>query len=86
MSWLLPETVTRKNALTSLDQGTQAIQHGDFAFDCAPLKQFDSSVLALMLAWQRTAQAQNQRIIFQNVPDKLAGLAQVYGINKLLAP
>ena len=52
--------------------------------DCINLKDFDSSVLTVLLAWQKKLQADGQQISLQNVPEKLTVLASVYGVAELL--
>jgi phospholipid transport system transporter-binding protein len=52
--------------------------------DCIQLKEFDSTVLTVLLAWQKKLQADGQQISVQNVPEKLTVLARVYGVAELL--
>jgi phospholipid transport system transporter-binding protein len=44
----------------------------------------DSSALALMLAWQRRAQAQGRKLSFVNVPANVDALARLYGVDGLI--
>ena len=50
-------TLTQASATASLAQGLAQIDAGATAVDCAALAQFDSSALAVLLAWQRAARA-----------------------------
>ena len=50
-------TLTHASAKAALAAGLQRIAAGATDVDCAPLTQFDSSALAVLLAWQRAAQA-----------------------------
>lgn len=85
MVWYLPEVVTRADSMQILDQGCEKIVEGEYIFDARALKQFDSTVLAMLLAWKREAEKQGKsRLIIQSLPEKLAGLSQVYGITELL--
>ena len=52
--------------------------------DCIHLKDFDSTVLTVLLAWQKKLQADGQQISVQNAPKKLKVLASVYGVAELL--
>ena len=51
----------------------------------APLAQFDSSALAVLLAWERAAQARGVKFEIVNLPAGLASLAQAYGVDTLLS-
>jgi phospholipid transport system transporter-binding protein len=52
--------------------------------DCINLKDFDSTVLTVLIAWQKKLQADGQKISIQNAPEKLTVLAGVYGVAELL--
>ena len=49
--------------------------------DASPLKEFDSSVLAVLLAWLRIY----PNMIVLNPPPKLAVLVSVYGMSDLIS-
>ena len=51
---------------------------------CSALVDFDSSVLAVLMAWQRDLSIENKEIKLLNPPEKLKVLARVYGISHLL--
>ena len=53
-------------------------------FDLGGVKAADSTALALMLAWQRRAQAQGRTLSFTNVPANVDALARLYGVDALL--
>lgn len=78
-------TLTHASARSALLAGMASIAAGAAAVDCAPLAQFDSSALAVLLAWRRAAQADGKTLEILNVPAGLASLAQVYGIDELFA-
>lgn len=85
MAWQLPKTLTRTNAKQLLTEGLEKIAQGEMIFDAQLLEQFDSSALALFLAWQRSFNGDNRaRLILQHVPEKLVSLAKVYGVSELL--
>jgi phospholipid transport system transporter-binding protein len=54
--------------------------------DAAPLQQFDSSALAVLLECRREALAQGRAFSVANMPPRLRELASVYGVSELLAP
>lgn len=84
MSWLLPQIATRINATELLRQGLVMLEKNERVFDGGALQEFDSTILAIMLAWQRAAQARHTTVAFQNLPTKLVDLVQVYGVADIL--
>jgi phospholipid transport system transporter-binding protein len=78
-------TLTHESAKTALEAGLQRIAAGANGVDCAPLAQFDSSALAVLLAWERAAQARGTAFEIVNLPAGLASLAQAYGVDTLLS-
>ena len=78
-------TLTHESAKTALEAGLQRIAAGATGVDCAPLAQFDSSALAVLLAWERAAQARGIAFEIVNLPAGLASLAQAYGVDTLLS-
>jgi phospholipid transport system transporter-binding protein len=77
-------SLTHESAKAALDAGLSRIAAGATEVDCAPLTHFDSSALAVMLAWQRAASARGTALDVINVPSGLASLAQAYGVDTLL--
>ncbi len=77
-------TLTHASASAALAAGLQRISAGANGVDCAPLVQFDSSALAVLLAWQRAAQARGAALQVVNLPAGLASLAQAYGVDTLV--
>ncbi|TKC90814.1 STAS domain-containing protein [Trinickia terrae] len=78
-------TLTHASAKAALAAGLNEIGGGAAGVDCAPLTQFDSSALAVLLAWQRAAQARGTVLDIVNLPAGLASLAQAYGVDTLLS-
>jgi phospholipid transport system transporter-binding protein len=72
------------SAKSALEAGLSRIAAGATEVDCAPLKAFDSSALAVLLAWQRAASARGAALGIVNLPSGLASLAQAYGVDTLL--
>lgn len=52
--------------------------------DCSSLKDFDSTVLTVLLAWRNRLQENGQTISVEHAPEKLKVLAGVYGVSALL--
>ena len=77
-------TLTHASATTALAAGLQRIAAGANGVDCAPLAQFDSSALAVLLAWARAGEARGVKFEIVNLPAGLASLAQAYGVDTLL--
>ena len=77
-------TLTHESAKTALSAGLARISAGATAVDCAPLAQFDSSALAVLIAWQRAARERGIALAVLNLPPKLASLAHAYGVDSLL--
>lgn len=83
MSFALPQQVTQANAGEITKQSGLALAQTG-RVDCSALADFDSSVLAVLLAWRRQLQERNQSLIVLNPPAKLKVLAGVYGVTDLL--
>jgi phospholipid transport system transporter-binding protein len=77
-------TLTHASAKAALAAGLQRIAAGANGVDCASLAQFDSSALAVLLAWERAAQARGVKFEIVHLPAGLASLAQAYGVDTLL--
>ena len=83
MSFALPACVNQGNAMGLQQQGMASIRQSQ-TIDCAALIDFDSSVLAVLMAWQRELSPLQQTLRLIHPPEKLKVLARVYGIADLL--
>ena len=83
MPFLLPISVTQDNVLQLEKDGLLNLA-ALRTVDCSNLKDFDSTVLTVLLAWQKKLQADGQQMSVQNAPEKLTVLAGVYGVAELL--
>jgi phospholipid transport system transporter-binding protein len=83
MPFLLPKTVTQENALQVQKDGLLNLANL-MTVDCSTLKDFDSTILTVLLAWQKKLSAQGQSLTVQQAPEKLKVLAGVYGVSALL--
>jgi phospholipid transport system transporter-binding protein len=77
-------TLTHATATAAYLAGVVRIEAGATQVDCAPLRQFDSAALAVLLGWRRVAQGRGATLQFLNFPAQLASLAGAYGIESLL--
>jgi len=57
---------------------------GLISVDCSALRDFDSTVLTVLLAWQKKLSAQGRALAVLQAPEKLKVLASVYGVSALL--
>lgn len=71
--------------LETLVQAVDALPAGSPAvLDAAPLQHFDSSALALILGLRRHCQATGRTMQVQGLPERLKGLAKLYGVAELV--
>ena len=49
------------------------------------LRSVDSAAVAVLLSWRRRAAAESKTLIFTDVPAALVALAELYGVEDLLA-
>jgi len=83
MPFSLPQKVVQENALLLEKEGSLNLSNLR-VIDCSSLKDFDSSVLTVLLAWQKRLQADGQSLSVEHAPEKLKVLASVYGVSALL--
>ena len=83
MPFLLPTSVTQSNVLQLENEGLLNSVNLK-TVDCSDLKDFDSTVLTVLLAWQKKLQVDGQQLTITHAPEKLKVLANVYGISALL--
>ena len=78
------DNIGMNNAADVAVAGIAAIRGGDTAFDLSAVVTCDSSAVAVLLAWQREAQARGARLQLSGLPADLVSLASVYGVSSLL--
>ena len=76
----LPAKVNHQNALMVRDDGLSQIQKSEDMVDASSLQEFDSSIIAVILAWLRAQP--NLKMV--SSPEKLQVLSKVYGLEGLL--
>ncbi|MCG5262327.1 STAS domain-containing protein [Cupriavidus gilardii] len=80
----LGTSLTNRNAAAVLRDAAARVAQGEAQIDCSALGQVDSSAVAVMLALHRDAAARGQSLAFVGVPQQLAALASLYGVDTLL--
>jgi len=83
MPFSLPNKVTQANVVALENEGLLNIASLQ-SIDCSQLVDFDSTVLTVLLAWQKKLQEKDQSIAIHHAPEKLKVLANVYGVSALL--
>lgn len=77
----IADDITHETANSVLKTGLKRIAEGATSVNCAALRQFDSSALAVLLAWRRAALKRGSTLVAVNVPVALASLARAYGVD-----
>ncbi len=77
-------SITNDNAAALLPLGVEAIRGGHTVIDLAGVREVDSAAVALLIAWRREATAAGKSLDFASVPDGIASMAQLYGVDVLL--
>jgi phospholipid transport system transporter-binding protein len=81
----LGASLTNRNAAQVLRDGLALLAQGATQVDCGALRQLDSAALSVLLGWKRAAAGLQRTLEVVNMPPQLASLAQVYGLDQLLA-
>lgn len=83
----LAPTLTRQQAVGCLDDLLAAIAtapENELQIDASKLQIFDSAALATLLACRRAALAAGKNVTIHGWPQRLLGLARVYGVAQWL--
>ena len=78
------QAITMDHAQAILDDGLRAIAAGQTRFDLSHVTAVDSSAVAVLLNWQRTARQASTEVKFVGVPASLSSLIALYGVTQLL--
>ena len=78
--------LTHREAMAERVRLLAAVSAGCCRIDLGALASFDSSALAVILAALRARTGSGEPIVFVAMPDKLRGLARLYGLDELLSP
>jgi phospholipid transport system transporter-binding protein len=76
----LPPVVNHQNAIEVRQSGLKQITAQENQVDASALVEFDSSIIAVLLAWLRI----NPNLQIVSAPDKLQVLSKVYGLDEVL--
>ena len=76
----LPPVVNHQNAIEVRQSGLKQITAQESQVDASALVEFDSSIIAVLLAWLRI----NPNLQIVSAPDKLQVLSKVYGMDEVL--
>ena len=76
--------MTMAGAAILLAEGEAAIAENALAFDLAGVTDMDSSCLAVIFGWMRSARDAGKAVKLLNPPRNLLSLAEVYGVTDLL--
>ena len=68
-----------------LEPGRGYVTQSDLTLDCSGVEAVDSSALALLLDWRRSAEASGKKLAISNLPDSLKTLAELYAVTDLIA-
>lgn len=84
----LPERLTHREAAATLArleaELTGQPQDQPVVIDATPMRQYDTSALAVLLGLLRCADRQGRHCTLHDVPQRLQQLAKVYGVLDLL--
>lgn len=72
------------NARSLMDAGCALLQPGEMVFDFSQVTEADSSALAVMLGWLRSAESTRSTLKFAQIPNGVRSLAELYGVAELL--
>jgi len=76
--------VTLANVSQLIEEAKALLAEGVGAVDLGEVTELDSSLLAVLIAWQREAKAQGRTLTYARLPQDLRTLAQLYGVAELL--
>lgn len=78
------QSMTLDNARAMLESGNAAIAKGVRTLDLSAVATLDSSALAVVFGWQRSAAAAGVSLSVGAVTDDFVSLARLYGVADLL--
>jgi phospholipid transport system transporter-binding protein len=78
------DSITNANAASVVAEGQAAIRGGDFRIDFTGVVRCDTSAVACVLAWMRSAQASGGRLELVALPADLRSLARLYNVESLI--
>jgi phospholipid transport system transporter-binding protein len=83
--WAVSGSLTMDSASELLEASAASALPAAGIVDLAGVDRVDSAGVAVLLAWKRRAAAEAKLLVFAGVPESMASLAQLYGVQELLA-
>lgn len=77
--------VTLANVRAVLEEGRTQIAQGVRTIDLEDVTELDSSLLAVLLAWRRESQAAGVELTVEHLPEGLATIARLYGVESFVS-
>jgi phospholipid transport system transporter-binding protein len=77
-------SVTINNVVAVVARGIALFDRENLVIDLTQVTEVDSSAVCMLLEWQREAGRRNCRICFDNMPQNLKGLTQLYGVSEFI--
>lgn len=84
--WTLSGALTIDSAAELLAASREAPLPASGVVSLEGVESVDSAGVAVLLAWRRRAAGERKPLSFADVPPALAALAELYGVDNLLAP
>ncbi len=81
MAFVVPQVVVLDRAAAVIEAGLAALKAGEIEFDFSRVEQGDSSLLACLLAWRRSAGAAGSSFRVVGPSERLRALATLYGVD-----
>jgi len=81
---LVKSPMVMENARALLEAGLSLLQPGDQVIDFSDVAEADSSAIAVMFGWLRSANVSRSTLSFANIPAGVRSLAELYGVAELL--
>jgi len=78
--------MNHQTATALLAEGTPLVGGTDQVLNLAAVTVVDSSALAVLLEWARTARAAGRQLRVVDAPAALVSLASLYGVSEILFP
>lgn len=76
--------LTMRSITAVLEESARAFAGEEIVVDLAGVTEVDSSAVSLLLEWRRAARAASRKIEFENLPENLKSLADLYGVSDLI--
>jgi len=82
--WAVSGAMTVDSVSAVLEQSRDLPLPTEGVVDLSAAEPVDSAAVALLLAWQRRADAESKPLVFTNVSATLSSLASLYGVESFI--